>query len=240
MGQVRAAASAPLLLLLALLLLQPARALYFLLGKDGAEKCFVEEMPAATMAVARYQNADWSPANDNYVHIAVKDIDDVVVHEQKAEVEGRFAFSSVEAGVYQVCLKVTQNATVHKASGGWGIFGGLAKTKKAVAATGEKRDKFKFHLSLTVGAKARNYNDLMKQKHLSDMEIEVLKVTDRLKDIQRELKYQNRREEQFRNTAESTNTRVMWWSILQMSIMLVSALFQSYHLKSFFEAKKLV
>ena len=76
MGQVRAAASAPLLLLLALLLLQPARALYFLLGKDGAEKCFVEEMPAATMAVARYQNADWSPANDNYVHIAVKDIDE--------------------------------------------------------------------------------------------------------------------------------------------------------------------
>ena len=233
--------AAALLLPALLVLLQPARALYFLLDKEGAEKCFVEEMPAATMAVAKYQNADWPPANDNYVHIAVKDIDDVVVHEQKAEVDGRFAFSSVEAGVYQVCLKVTQNATMHKASGGWGIFGGLAnKAEKKVAATGEKRDKFKFHLSLTVGAKARNYNDLMKQKHLSDMEVEVLKVTDRLKDIQRELKYQNRREEQFRDTAESTNTRVMWWSILQMSIMLVSALFQSYHLKSFFEAKKLV
>merc|ERR1711871_264806 len=135
------------------------------------------EMPASTMAVAKYQNADWSPANDNYVHIAVKDIDDVVIHEQKAEVDGRFAFSSVEAGVYQVCFKVTQNATVHKASGGWSIFGGSKKPKKP-EATGEKKDKFKFHLYLTVGAKARNYNDLMKQKHLSDMEVEVLKVTD--------------------------------------------------------------
>ena len=92
---------------------------------------------------------------------------------------------------------------------------------------------------IEVGEEARDYEDLMKKSHLTTMEVEVLKLADRLKDVTRELMYQNTREEEFRNTSESTNTRVMWWSLIQMAIMVVSAVFQSYHLKRFFEAKKL-
>jgi p24 family protein alpha len=219
----------------------PASGLYFLLGR-AREKCFVEEMPANTRAVGSYKNPDWSPADDLYVGISVKDIDDAEVYAQKAQIGGRFAFSSVAAGVYQICMKVTLNETVHKSTGGW--FGGGKKTEPTtvtnVKTEGNRKGLYKFHLSVMVGQRTRDYGELMKKTHLSEMEVEVLKLTDRVKDIGRELTYQNGREEEFRNTSESTNTRVMWWSILQMSIMLVSALFQSYHLKSFFEAKKLV
>ena len=55
-----------------------------------------------------------------------------------------------------------------------------------------------------------------------------------------EMHYQRKREEEFRNTSESTNSRVMWWSIFQTSIMLFSTLWQIRHLKTFFEEKKLV
>ena len=220
----------------------PSSGLYFLLGRTR-EKCFVEEMPANTRAVGSYKNPDWSPADDLHVVISVKDIDDAEVYTQKAHIGGRFAFSSVESGLYQICMKVVVNDDAKKSSGGW-FGGGKADEVKTLTDTkseeGNKNGIYKFHLDLLVGQRTRNYGDLMKKSHLSDMEIDVLRLTDRVKDIGRELTYQNNREEEFRNTSESTNTRVMWWSILQMSIMLVSAVFQSYHLKGFFEAKKLV
>ena len=48
------------------------------------------------------------------------------------------------------------------------------------------------------------------------------------------------REERFRQTSESTNQRVLWWSIAQTVILLITGFWQMRHLKSFFEAKKLV
>uniref|UniRef100_A0A8W8IHB5 GOLD domain-containing protein n=1 Tax=Magallana gigas TaxID=29159 RepID=A0A8W8IHB5_MAGGI len=48
------------------------------------------------------------------------------------------------------------------------------------------------------------------------------------------------REERFRQTSESTNQRVLWWSIAQTAILLITGFWQMRHLKSFFEAKKLV
>ena len=48
------------------------------------------------------------------------------------------------------------------------------------------------------------------------------------------------REERFRQTSESTNQRVLWWSIAQTVILLITGFWQIRHLKGFFEAKKLV
>lgn len=48
------------------------------------------------------------------------------------------------------------------------------------------------------------------------------------------------REERFRQTSESTNSRVLWWSLTQTIILLAMGAWQMKHLKSFFEAKKLV
>ena len=48
------------------------------------------------------------------------------------------------------------------------------------------------------------------------------------------------REERFRSTSESTNKRVLWWSLAQTCILVVMGAWQMRHLKSFFEAKKLV
>jgi hypothetical protein len=48
------------------------------------------------------------------------------------------------------------------------------------------------------------------------------------------------REERFRQTSESTNKRVLWWSLAQTGVLVVMGFWQMKHLKSFFEAKKLV
>lgn len=48
------------------------------------------------------------------------------------------------------------------------------------------------------------------------------------------------RERTHRNTAESTNDRVKWWSVFQLIIVTVNSLFQIYYLKRFFEVKSFV
>lgn len=43
------------------------------------------------------------------------------------------------------------------------------------------------------------------------------------------------RERVHRNTAESTNARVKWWSIFQLAVLIGEGLFQVWWLKRFFE-----
>jgi predicted metal-binding membrane protein len=47
------------------------------------------------------------------------------------------------------------------------------------------------------------------------------------------------REERFRDTSESTNARVMWWSIAQTVVLLIAGVYQLTNLKGFFKSKKL-
>ena len=58
-----------------------------------------------------------------------------------------------------------------------------------------------------------------------------------VQDIKNEQGYIVIRERTHRNTAESTNSRVKWWSIFQFLVVLVNSLFQIYYLKRFFEVK---
>ena len=48
------------------------------------------------------------------------------------------------------------------------------------------------------------------------------------------------RERTHRNTAESTNSRVKWWSVFQILVVVANSLFQIYYLKRFFEVKSVV
>ena len=72
------------------------------------------------------------------------------------------------------------------------------------------------------------------------MQLRMRKLLEHVEQINREQDYQRQREERFRYTSESTNARVLWWSLGQVIIVLVIAFLQMRHLKSFFEAKKLV
>ncbi len=72
------------------------------------------------------------------------------------------------------------------------------------------------------------------------IELKVRKLYDRAENVASEQRYFKSREARFRDTSESTNTRVLWFSIVQISILLLTALWQITHLKSFFKKKKLV
>merc|ERR1712025_1201104 len=94
--------------------------------------------------------------------------------------------------------------------------------------------------SQSPGEHAINYADVAQKEKLSELQLRVRQLLDQVEQITKEQNYQRYREERFRQTSESTNSRVLWWSLGQTCILLVMGAWQMRHLKTFFEAKKLV
>ena len=69
---------------------------------------------------------------------------------------------------------------------------------------------------------------------------EVRRLSDLLQQVRDEQSYIVVRERTHRNTAESTNARVKWWSIFQLGVLAGEGIFQVWWLKRFFEVKRVV
>jgi len=72
------------------------------------------------------------------------------------------------------------------------------------------------------------------------LEAEVRQLSDHLAQVKDEQSYIVVRERTHRNTAESTNSRVKWWSIFQLGVLIGEGIFQVWWLKRFFEVKRVV
>jgi p24 family protein beta-1 len=63
----------------------------------------------------------------------------------------------------------------------------------------------------------------------------VRQLSELLAQVKDEQAYIVVRERTHRNTAESTNSRVKWWSIFQLGVLIGEGIFQVWWLKRFFE-----
>ncbi|XP_024071141.2 transmembrane emp24 domain-containing protein 9 [Terrapene carolina triunguis] len=198
--------------------------LYFHLG-ETERRCFIEEIPDETMVIGNYrtqlydkQREDYMPATPGLgMFVEVKDPDDKVILSRQYGSEGRFTFTSHTPGEHQICL--------HSNSTKFSLFaGGMLRV----------------HLDIQVGEHANDYAEIAAKDKLSELQLRVRQLIEQVEQIQKEQNYQRWREERFRQTSESTNQRVLWWSIVQTLILVAIGVWQMRHLKSFFEAKKLV
>ncbi|KAI9764000.1 MAG: p24 complex component [Geoglossum simile] len=69
------------------------------------------------------------------------------------------------------------------------------------------------------------------------LEAEVRQLSELLTQVKDEQSYIILRERTHRNTAESTNARVKWWSIFQLGVLIGEGIFQVWWLKRFFEVR---
>ncbi|KAK8212288.1 emp24/gp25L/p24 family/GOLD-domain-containing protein [Phyllosticta capitalensis] len=72
------------------------------------------------------------------------------------------------------------------------------------------------------------------------LEREVRQLSELVAQVKDEQGYIVVRETVHRNTAESTNARVKWWSIFQLLVLVGEGIFQVWWLKRFFEVKRVV
>ncbi|KAI9483958.1 MAG: COPII-coated vesicle protein [Benjaminiella poitrasii] len=99
----------------------------------------------------------------------------------------------------------------------------------------------------TVSAKSVSFNahvnekvPVNEQNEEDPLQSEIQELAESILAVKAEQEYIVARERRHRDTAESTNTRVKWWSVAQIVILFAVCLWQVHYLKHFFEVKRAV
>jgi len=90
------------------------------------------------------------------------------------------------------------------------------------------------------GVEAKNYELIGEAAKLKPMEVELKRLEDLSTSIVQDFVLMRKREVEMRDTNESTNTRVLYFSIFSMCCLLSLATWQVLYLRRFFKAKKLI
>ncbi|KAJ2965058.1 hypothetical protein NQZ79_g121 [Umbelopsis isabellina] len=89
-----------------------------------------------------------------------------------------------------------------------------------------------------------NVHDVQKQGadsvNIDPLEREIRELAESMSAVKDEQEYIVIRERQHRDTAESTNARVKWWSLGQLGLLIGVCFWQIFYLKRFFEVKRVV
>ncbi|KAI8145583.1 emp24/gp25L/p24 family/GOLD-domain-containing protein [Fennellomyces sp. T-0311] len=99
--------------------------------------------------------------------------------------------------------------------------------------------------SVTAKSVSFNVHDMQKientaKEDIDPIEREIRELADSIFAIKAEQEYIVIRERQHRDTAESTNARVKWWSLGQVALLAGVCFWQVVYLKRFFEVKRVV
>lgn len=188
-------------------------------------KCFIEELPEETIVIGNYRTEVLDKNSGEYqktlprlgMHVEVKDPNMKIMLARDYGADGKFTFTSHLPGEHSICI--------HSNSTKWALLA---------------HEKMKIHLELQVGENANDYKKIASTEKLTQLQLRVRQLMDQVTQIQKEQNYQRFREERFRTTSESTNMRVLWWSILQTFVLVGAGVWQMRHMRTFFEAKKLV
>lgn len=139
-----------------------------------------------------------------------------VYHKKQADT-GKFAFTSDDYDTYKICFSQT-------------------------APNEANPPDYDNHVAINVklGVEAKSYEDVGKAEHLSKMEVQMRRLEDLAESIVSDFADMKRREEMHRDTNESTNDRMLWFSVFSMVCLVVLACGQVMYLKKFFKSKKLI
>ncbi|ODQ65053.1 hypothetical protein NADFUDRAFT_83153 [Nadsonia fulvescens var. elongata DSM 6958] len=199
----------------------PVSALHFYLD-GGEQRCFFEELPKGTIVVGKYDAKEYDQNSGSYsqpdnlgIHLTVEETFDNNhrIVSQKADPNGEFSFSSLESGEHKICLRSTSH--------GW-----------------FSSNKVKIALDLAIGE--GSHIDSKGEDKVSSLSERVQQINMKLTDIRREQQLMREREAGFRNQSESTNARVVRWTVIQLFILGITCAWQLTHLRSFFVKQKLV
>eukprot|EP00695_Tsukubamonas_globosa_P000177 TRINITY_DN1130_c0_g1_i1.p1 TRINITY_DN1130_c0_g1~~TRINITY_DN1130_c0_g1_i1.p1 ORF type:complete len:201 (-),score=50.08 TRINITY_DN1130_c0_g1_i1:66-668(-) len=144
------------------------------------------------------------------IDVNIYNPDNNVIHSVTRESEGRFTFTSDKKGTYRFC------------------FGNMMSTVTPKT------------VSFNIVAGDSLDPSLAKLENLDPIERSIVRLSEGLNAIQNEQKYLRMRERTHRDTSESTNSRVLWWSIFEAFVLVGMSVLQVFFLKRFFEVKRAV
>ncbi|XP_072519996.1 transmembrane emp24 domain-containing protein 11 [Salminus brasiliensis] len=198
-----------------------ASAMYFDL-LEQREKCIIEEIPEDILVTGYFFVEHWDQRKqDNSPHlgltVTVKDPNNEVLLMKRFGRYGKFTFTSHASGQHFLCVK--SNSTR------FSVFAG---------------ERLKVHLDIQMGEHTIDPSAEKAKETIKTMEYRMQHLIDQIQYISKQQDFQREREETFREMSENTNGSVLWWAVIQTSILLTVGFWQIRNLKNFLIEKKLV
>ncbi|CAA2983998.1 transmembrane emp24 domain-containing p24delta9-like [Olea europaea subsp. europaea] len=154
------------------------------------------------------------PLTDSHnITIGVTSVYGNVYHHADNVTEGQFAFQAMEEGHYLSCF-----------------FAADHKPSATVTIDFDWKSAFD----------AKDWTNVAKKGSIESMELELKKMHEIVLSIHDEMFYLREREEEMQDLNKSTNSKIARLSFLSILVCLSVAGLQLWHLKSFFEKKKLL
>jgi hypothetical protein len=118
--------------------------------------------------------------------------------------DSRFTFTSHESGDHLICLSTNYTSW-------W------------------SSTHIKLYLDIVVGT---TKSDVERDRtHVSELAGKVRDLNQKLEDVRREQQYQRERESDFRDMSEATNSKAVWYSMMQIAVLVLTCTWQLKHLK---------
>ncbi|XP_055487047.1 transmembrane emp24 domain-containing protein 10-like [Leucoraja erinacea] len=193
-------------------LAHPAAAVSFHLPAN-ARKCLREEIHKDVLVTGEYELSEQPGGRTD---LKVTDSSGHILYSKEQASKGKFAFTTDDYDMFEICFENRLPA---------GHFRGPDQ---------------QIVLNTKHGVEAKNYEDVAKAEKLKPLEVELRRLEDLSEAIVNDFAYMKQREEEMRDTNESTSARVLYFSIFSMCCLVGLATWQVFYLRRFFKAKKLI
>eukprot|EP00088_Acartia_fossae_P001594 TRINITY_DN10624_c0_g1_i1.p1 TRINITY_DN10624_c0_g1~~TRINITY_DN10624_c0_g1_i1.p1 ORF type:complete len:211 (+),score=31.24 TRINITY_DN10624_c0_g1_i1:164-796(+) len=198
-------------------------ALFFLVGvnslmfhlEPNARKCLKEEVQKGVLVKGEYE---FNELPGQKVGLMITDTKGHHLYNRETiedSNKGAFAFTSDDHDIYEICFI---SRVPHNIRGG----------------------RHEVFLKAKHGVEAKSYEGLGDAAKLKPLEVELKRLEDLSESIVQDFAYMRQREEEMRDTNESTNSRVLYFSLFSMCCLLGLATWQVLYLRKFFKSKKLI
>eukprot|EP00930_Biecheleria_cincta_P072184 TRINITY_DN59620_c0_g1_i1.p1 TRINITY_DN59620_c0_g1~~TRINITY_DN59620_c0_g1_i1.p1 ORF type:complete len:203 (-),score=43.38 TRINITY_DN59620_c0_g1_i1:82-690(-) len=95
-------------------------------------------------------------------------------------------------------------------------------------------------LSVLLGPEAKDYSQIAKKEHLEDSQVALRRVEEALRNYHSNVLYIRAREERMRQTNDSTASRVIFFCLFNVMLMIGVGGWQMFYFKRFFRSKKII
>ncbi|XP_046971170.1 transmembrane emp24 domain-containing protein bai [Vanessa cardui] len=178
----------------------------------NTQKCLKEELHANVLVAGEYEVVEVKGQRIDYI---VRDSKGHILAQKDSITKGKFTFVTETYDTFEVCF-ISKVPPEHR---------GIAQDVT---------------LDIKVGIEAKNYEGIGEAAKLKPMELELKRLEDLSEAIVQDFTLMRKREEEMRDTNESTNNRVLYFSVFSMVCLLGLATWQVLYLRRYFKAKKLI
>nr|XP_033812297.1 transmembrane emp24 domain-containing protein 10-like [Geotrypetes seraphini] len=179
-----------------------------------SRKCLKEEIHKNVLVTGQYEVSEQPGLK---THLQVTDSSGHTLSFKEDAKKGKFAFTTDDYEIYEICFE----------------------SKMQPAGNFRVPDQL-IILSVKHGVEAQNYEEIAKAEKLKPLELELRRLEDLSESIVKDFAYMKQREEEMRDTNESTSLRVLYFSVFSMLCLVGLATWQVFYLRRFFKAKKLI